>query len=74
MQGQVPHEIRGRVSSSFMSLISISQGIALLFAGDLASRFGILSVFYGSAAMLLLISLAGAIRLRKPLEAAKAYV
>jgi MFS family permease len=74
MQGQVPHEIRGRVSSSLMSLISISQGIALLFAGDLASRFGILSVFYGSAAMLLLISLAGAIRLRKPLEPAKAYV
>lgn len=74
MQGQVPHEIRGRVSSSFMSLISISQGIALLFAGDLASRFGILSVFYGSAAMLILISLIGAIRLRKPLEPAKAYV
>jgi MFS transporter, DHA3 family, macrolide efflux protein len=74
MQGQVPHEIRGRVSSSLMSLISISQGIALLFAGDLAFRFGILSVFHGSAAMLLLISLAGAIRLRKPLEAAKAYV
>jgi MFS family permease len=74
MQGQVPHEIRGRVSSSLMSLISISQGIALLFAGDLASRFGILSVFYGSAAMLLLISLAGAIRLRKPLEAAEVHV
>jgi hypothetical protein len=25
MQGQVPHEMRGRVSSSTMSLISISQ-------------------------------------------------
>jgi predicted MFS family arabinose efflux permease len=72
MQGQVPHQMRGRVSSSSMSLISISQGIALLFAGDLASRFGIVAVFYGSAALLLLISLAGAIRLRKPLEAARA--
>jgi DHA3 family macrolide efflux protein-like MFS transporter len=72
MQGQVPQEMRGRVSSSAMSLISISQGIALLFAGDLASRYGILSVFYGSAALLLAISLGGAIRLRNPLEAPKA--
>lgn len=69
MQGQVPQQMRGRVSSSAMSLISISQGIALLFAGDLASRFGIVAVFYGSAALLLVISFAGAIRLRKPLEA-----
>jgi MFS transporter, DHA3 family, macrolide efflux protein len=72
MQGQVPPEMRGRVSSSSMSLISISQGIALLFAGDLASRFGIVSVFYGSAVLLLLISAGGAIRLRKPLEAPRA--
>ncbi len=72
LQGQIPHELRGRVSSSMMSLISISQGIALLFAGDLASRFGITTVFYGSAALLLVISMAGAIRLRKPLEASQA--
>ncbi len=72
MQGQVPAEMRGRVSSSSMSLISISQGIALLFAGDLASRFGIAVVFNGSAALLLLIAIAGSFRLRKPLETAKA--
>jgi MFS transporter, DHA3 family, macrolide efflux protein len=72
MQGQVPHEMRGRVSSSAMSLISIPQGVALLFAGDLASRLGIRSVFYGSAALLVVIALAGAIRLRKPLEAPRA--
>lgn len=71
-QGQVPAELRGRVSSSSMSLISISQGIALLFAGDLASRLGITPVFYGSALLLLIISVAGAIRLRKPLTAAQA--
>src|ERR1051326_4942831 len=41
MQGQVPLEMRGRVSSSSISLISIAQGIALLFAGELASRYGI---------------------------------
>jgi DHA3 family macrolide efflux protein-like MFS transporter len=69
MQGQVPPEMRGRVMGSSMSLISISQGVALLFAGDLASRFGIVSVFYGSAALLLLISIFGTIRMRKPLEA-----
>jgi MFS family permease len=71
-QGQVPAELRGRVSSSSMSLISISQGVALLFAGDLASRLGITAVFYGSALLLLIISIAGTIRLRKPLEAAQA--
>jgi DHA3 family macrolide efflux protein-like MFS transporter len=72
MQGQVPAEMRGRVSSSAMSMISISQGIALLFAGNLASRFGIVAVFYGSAALLLLISIVGTIRLRKPLGAGQA--
>ena len=40
-------------------------GIALLFAGDLASRLGIATVFYGSAAMLLLIAIAGTLRLRR---------
>jgi MFS family permease len=67
MQGQVPAQLRGRVSSSAMSLISLSQGIALLFAGSLAVRFGIVPVFLGSAAMLLLVSLTGALWLRKPL-------
>jgi DHA3 family macrolide efflux protein-like MFS transporter len=71
MQGHIPHELRGRVSSSAMSLISISQGMALLFAGDLASRFGIAKVFLGSAVLLAIISAGGAIRLRKPLEAAR---
>ncbi|MGA2740659.1 MAG: MFS transporter [Bryobacteraceae bacterium] len=71
LQGQVPAEMRGRVSSSSMSLISVSQGVALLFAGDLASRFGIAAVFYGSAALLLFIAIAGTFRLRKPLAAAK---
>jgi DHA3 family macrolide efflux protein-like MFS transporter len=71
LQGQVPAEMRGRVSSSSMSLISISQGVALLFAGDLASRLGIAAVFYGSAALLLIIAIAGTFRLRKPPAAAK---
>ena len=72
LQGQVPAEMRRRVSSSSMSLISISQGVALLFAGDLASRLGIAHVFYGSAALLLVIAIAGTFRLRMPLDVAKA--
>jgi MFS transporter, DHA3 family, macrolide efflux protein len=72
LQGQVPAEMRGRVSSSSMSLISISQGVALLFAGGLASRLGITAVFDGSAVLLLVIAVAGALRRRKPLPAAKA--
>ncbi|HME08555.1 MAG TPA: MFS transporter [Bryobacteraceae bacterium] len=65
MQGQVPQEMRGRVSSSSLSLIALTQGIALLFAGDFASRFGIVTVFYGSAAMLVVIAVVGTIRLRR---------
>jgi hypothetical protein len=55
-----------------MSLISISQGVALLFAGDLASRFGIAPVFYGSAGLLLLIAVGGTFRLRRAPAAAMA--
>jgi MFS transporter, DHA3 family, macrolide efflux protein len=65
MQGQVPPEMRGRVSSSSLSLIALAQGIALLFAGDFASRFGIVEVFYGSAVMLFVIAVVGTLRLRR---------
>jgi hypothetical protein len=57
--------MRGRVSSSSMSLITLAQGIAMLFAGDLASRFGIVAVYYGSAAMLLFIAVFGFMRVRQ---------
>ena len=65
MQGTVPAEMRGRVSSSSMSLITLSQGIAMLFAGDLGSRFGIVAVYWGSAALLFVIALFGFFRLRR---------
>ena len=63
MQGQVPAEMRGRVSSSSMSLMTLAQGAALLFAGDLASRFGITAVYYGSAALMAIIAAFGFSRL-----------
>ena len=59
MQGQVPAEMRGRVSSSSMSLMTLAQGAALLFAGDLASRFGITAVYYGSAVLMAIIAAFG---------------
>jgi len=65
MQGQVPPEMRGRVSSSSMSLMTLAQGIALLAAGDLASRVGIVGVYYGSAALLAVIAAFGLLRPRQ---------
>ena len=65
MQGQVPPEMRGRVSSSSMSLMTLAQGIALLAAGDLASRIGIVGVYDGSAALLAVIAAFGLLRPRQ---------
>jgi MFS family permease len=65
MQGQTPPEMRGRVSSGSMSLITLSQGVSLIFAGGLANRFGLLNVFYASSAMLLAIAASGVVWLRK---------
>jgi DHA3 family macrolide efflux protein-like MFS transporter len=65
MQIETPHELRGRVSSSSVSLIALSQGAALLLAGDLASRMGIVPVYFASAAILLIAGAAGILRLRR---------
>jgi|ERR1043166_2603651 MFS family permease len=65
LQGESPPEMRGRVSSSSMALISIAQGIAMLFAGDWATRFGIIHLFYASALMLFVVALGGVWKLRR---------
>lgn len=65
MQSEIPHEMRGRVSSSSMSLITLAQGVSMLFAGDLAARFGILTVYYGSAVLLFVIGVFGHFRLKR---------
>jgi predicted MFS family arabinose efflux permease len=65
MQIETPHELRGRVSSSSVSLIALSQGIALLFAGDIASRIGIVPVYFAAGVMLLVVGMAGYYRLRR---------
>lgn len=49
----------GRVSSTFMSLISVSQVFGLLLSGYLAQKLGIRSVFMACAGVLALISAIG---------------
>jgi MFS family permease len=65
LQGETPPEMRGRVSSSSMSLIALAQGVAMIFAGGWATRYGIVNLFYGSAAVLFLVTIGGVWRLRQ---------
>ncbi|HEY7405473.1 MAG TPA: MFS transporter [Candidatus Angelobacter sp.] len=70
-QQETPHAMVGRVSSSFMSLISISQVLGLLLSGYLAQKLGIRPLFLASAGVLALISGAGYLMMRgRPATAA----
>ncbi len=66
IQSETPQEMLGRVSSSLMSLMALSQVLAMFFAGPVAQRFGIPKLYFGSAAMLVGIACFGAVQLRKP--------
>ena len=48
-----------------MSLITLAQGVAMIFAGGWATRFGIVNLFYASAALLFLVTIGGVLRLRR---------
>jgi MFS transporter, DHA3 family, macrolide efflux protein len=63
-QQETPHEMVGRVSSTFMSMISIAQILGLLLSGSLAEKLGIRQLFFTCAAFLVLISAAGWMYLR----------
>lgn len=65
IQKETPGEMLGRVTSSLMSLMAISQVVAMLVAGPVAERAGIRNLYFGSAAMLMAIGLFGFSRLRK---------
>jgi len=65
MQQETPHAMVGRVSSSFMSVLSVAQLVGLVFSGSLAQAIGIRSLFMASSALLVLIGLAGVRTLRK---------
>ncbi len=66
LQGESPPEMRGRITSSSMAMIAAGQGVAMLFAGDWATRFGIDKLFLGSAGMLFLVAIGGMWWLRRP--------
>jgi MFS family permease len=72
IQGETPQEMLGRVSSSLMSLMAISQVLAMVVAGPVAQKAGIRNLYFGSAAMLLAICLSGFMWLRKPAVPAEA--
>jgi DHA3 family macrolide efflux protein-like MFS transporter len=63
-QQETPPPMVGRVSSTFMSLIAMSQVFGLLLSGYLAQRLGIRPVFIACAGALALISAAGYFVLR----------
>ena len=58
-QQETPPPMVGRVSSTFMSLISFSQVFGLLLSGYLAQRLGIRAVFIACAGVLAVISTFG---------------
>jgi MFS family permease len=66
IQKETPGPMLGRVSSSLMSLMAISQVIAMFVAGPVAQKSGIRNLYFGSAAMLMAIGLFGYFRLSRP--------
>jgi MFS transporter, DHA3 family, macrolide efflux protein len=72
-QQETPPAMVGRVSSSFMSLISIAQVLGLVLSGYLAQRLGIRPLFLSSAGVLALLSAVGYLVMRgRPAVAAPA--
>jgi MFS family permease len=55
-QQETPPPLMGRVSSTFMSLISLSQVLGLLLSGYLANIMGIRSLFLTSGGGLILLA------------------
>jgi MFS family permease len=58
-QQETPQEMVGRVSSTFMSLISVAQVLGLLLSGYLANALGIRPLFIASGGFLFVIAGAG---------------
>ncbi|HEY6305792.1 MAG TPA: MFS transporter [Candidatus Angelobacter sp.] len=63
-QQETPPPMIGRVSSSFMSLISFAQVFGLLLSGYLAQRLGIRPLFLASAGLLAMIAGTGYLMIR----------
>jgi predicted MFS family arabinose efflux permease len=67
-QQDTPRDMVGRVSSSFMSLIALSQALGMVFSGYLAHLLGLRPLFVTCAGVLALLAGAGymVVRARSP--------
>ncbi len=65
LQEATPREMLGRVSSSMMAVMTLSQTVSLVFAGSIATAIGLRNLFYLSGLLLLVIAAMGAKALRK---------
>jgi DHA3 family macrolide efflux protein-like MFS transporter len=63
-QQETPPAMVGRVSSTFMSLIAVSQVLGLALSGALAQKLGIRPMFLSCAGVLALLSAAGYLIMR----------
>jgi len=64
LQLTTPRHMLGRVMSSLMSLMAMSQVFAMFVAGPVAQKAGIRNLYFASAAILLGIGVLGLGRLR----------
>ncbi|MBV9435746.1 MAG: MFS transporter [Acidobacteria bacterium] len=71
MQQETPHDMLGRVSSSFMAVFSLSQLLGLVLSGTLADWIGVRRLFMASAVLLAILSAVGYLWLREDKPAAK---
>ena len=71
-QQETPPAMVGRVSSTFMSMISIAQILGLLLSGGLAERLGVRHLFLACAVVLFLLAAGGWLWLRQRTAAASA--
>ncbi len=55
-QQETPHDMMGRVSGSFMSLVALSQAVGMLFSGYLAHLLGLRPLFVACAVVLALMA------------------
>jgi MFS family permease len=59
MQGQTPMDMLGRVTSTLMSVMALSQVAGLALSGSIAQVVGIRNSYYATSALLVLIAAAG---------------
>ena len=69
-QQETPHDLMGRVSSTFMSLIALAQVLGLLLSGYLAQILGIRRLFLSCGLFLALLATAGYMFIREKPKAA----